>query len=206
MSSILKKLSVILCFLFGLVSINPIIFAEPGDYLVYFLGKDENSLICNGCGNSFRDMARMASCPYYCVLCYSGSIIDMTKTECGCYWRGKCCNGNYNSCHDLFVKYGPFCFINYGNGGDCDTVFKNAETNKQLYCLFCVLKSINDRWYGKLFSNIDDANFADCFKLKILKFNITNVVISRKQKPFQKCYCPIHSSEVESMCGLDSQM
>jgi hypothetical protein len=197
MSFIFKKLSVILCCLFCLVSLNSVVSAKPGDYLVYFLGKDENSLRCNKCGNYFSNMARIASCPYYCMLCSGGSIFS--NTDCGsCYYYEQNCCSSHNSCHDLFVKYGPFCFMKYENGGNIDIVFENAKKNKQLCCLGCVLENINDSWCGKLFSNIDDTNFANCFELKTIRSKIFDIIESRKNKLISE-YCPGHYSEVKMM-------
>ena len=200
MSSIFKKLSVLFCCLFGLVSLNSVVLAKPGDYLVYFLGKDENSLRCDKCGSYFRNVARMASCTYYCKLCSGGSIIN--NTDCGTchYYKEGCCN-EHNSCYNLFVKYGPFCFINYENGGDVDTVFENAKENKKLYCIGCVLGNINDNWCGKVFSNIDDDNFANSFQLKTIRYNVSNAIKNRKDKPFPEHYCPGHKLEAEKMFG-----
>ena len=190
MSSIFKKLSVILCCLFGLVSINPVTLAKPGDYLVYFLGKDENNvlmlgkdennvLMCGECHNRLRLRSGQFVCPKHCISCASPCLGNNM-------WGGlcRCCSSKLDDIHVLDIaynvslllrKYGPFCFINYENGGDVDTVFQNAKKSNQLYCAYCMKKKLNGNFGGKISSNIPEifktksgAEFDETFKLDAL--------------------------------------
>ena len=154
MSSIFKKLSVILCCLFGLISINPATLAKPGDYLVYFLGKDEkNVLMCGGCSMLLRLRSGQFCCPNHCFGC-AGSNMWGIGSSCNCshinrfYWR---LMNSTNIIHQCIKELGPFCFINYEHGGNIDIVFKNAKESKRLYCAHCMAEKLNGNFDGKVY-------------------------------------------------------
>ena len=142
MSSIFKKLSVLFCCLFGLVSLNSVVSAKPGDYLVYFLGKDKDrdSLECGKCKRSLLEQSGKFCCPNHCTLCANCNIPESAH---GC----KCGVGD---AHLLLRTYGPFCFIHYENGGNFRNVFENAKNFGKLYCAYCMKKELNGNFNGTI--------------------------------------------------------
>ena len=152
MSSIFKKLSVILCCLFGLISINPVTFAKPGDYLVYFFSKCENTLRCGKCEKNLDVRAGQFCCPSHCSICaeivVNNENIDFCCSDVpGCGFR-------------LMQQYGPFCFIKYENGGDFDAVFKNAKNSGELYCAYCMAKELKGNFDGQIFVNVPKTTYS----------------------------------------------
>ena len=156
MSFIFKKLSVILCCLFGLISINPATLAKPGDYLVYSLGKDEeNVLMCGGCYRRLRSRSGQFCCPNHCASFCAGDNM-WGKAVCKCAGPAYWC-----VVHQFIKNYGPFCFINYENGGNFDTVFENAKKSNQLYCAYCMANKLNGNFSGKISFNVPETLSAE---------------------------------------------
>ena len=146
MSSIFKKLSVLFCCLFCLVSLNSVVSAKPGDYLVYFLGNGEDALKCENCQNSLLDRSGQFCCLKHCHLCAKDNIPGSMTYGCKC--------GVNNVVYRLLEKHGPFCFINYENGGNFGNVFENAKKSSKLYCAYCMKKKLNGNFGGEIFVNI----------------------------------------------------
>ena len=166
MSFIFKKLSVILCCLFGLISISPATLAKPGDIFVYFFGKNYNPhyfpgcLICGKCGIWLGKRAGQFCCLDHCIECALDNIqnieIPYYHHQCkNCYFRCKCGNLPEPSSAFCYSKqYGIFCFLKYDNGGDINTVFENAKKSGQLYCAYCMSKELKGNFSGTIFSNV----------------------------------------------------
>lgn len=148
MSFIFKKLSVLFCCLFCLVSLNSVVSANTGDYLVYFLGKDENNVLeCGGCGKSLRLRSGQFCCLNHCHLCAIYNVPGSMTDGCKC---------GVSDAYPWLQEFGSFCFIKYENGGDVDTVFQNAKKSNQLHCAYCMAKLLNGNFDGKISFNIPE--------------------------------------------------
>ena len=165
MSSIFKKLSVILCCLFGLISINPVTLAKPGDYLVYFfnINKCENTLRCGKCAQCLNFRAGQFCCPNHCAPC--GVINEIEATKAIKTINFACCSscvpGSVPRCaFHLMEQYGPFCFIKYENGGKFDTVFQDAKNSGELYCAYCMAKELKGNFDGQIFVNVPKTTYS----------------------------------------------
>lgn len=184
MSFIFKKLSVILCCLFGLIFINPVTLANP--YLVYFFKNDEyNVLKCSACEISLFSRAEES-----CTLCNCNCRICADEIE-----NGKICHCNYtrNKRKSFVNKYGPFCFIECENAEykNVEAVFKDAKKSNKLFCLSCVLKKIDRDWYVRIFTNIN-AKLVDINEI----FDL-NALINVNEG-----LCSYHSKILQELCGL----
>ena len=149
MSAIFRKLSIVLCCLFGLISINPVTLANNGDYLVYFLGRGENTLKCGNCQNSLLRRSGQFCCPNHCHICADVNVYANIQGN-----MANSCKCGVNDAFLLLRENGPFCFIKYENGGDINIVFENAKKSNQLYCAYCMAKELNGNFNGRVSSNV----------------------------------------------------
>ncbi len=157
MSSIFRKLSIILCCLFSLFFVNPVTLATPGDYLVYFLGKDYKdkgykTLECGKCERYLDIRAGQFCCCNHCFECgYNNIPKTLDSINVPVIHSCKC---GVSNAYSLLRERGPFCFIKYENGGNMNTVFENAKKSRQLYCAYCMAKELKDNFNGTIFSNV----------------------------------------------------
>ncbi len=187
MNSIFKKLSIILCCLFSLFFVNPVTLATPGDYLVYFLGKDYKdkgyrTLECGKCEKYLHIRAGQFCCCSHCFKCgcLNGNCFALPTEYRQCSCEGiiphcSCVSIWPSSAFCYLKQYGPFCFIKYENGGNMNTVFENAKKSNQLYCAYCMAKELKDNFNGTIFSNVpaeinykvtNDARISDAYLRK----------------------------------------
>ena len=136
-------MSVLFCCSSGLVSLNSVVSAKPGDYLVHFLGKDKDkyALECGKCKRSLLEQSGKFCCPNHCTLCANCNIPESAIHGCKC---------GVGDAFLLLRTYGPFCFINYENGGNFRNVFENAKNSGKLYCAYCMKKELSGNFDGTI--------------------------------------------------------
>ena len=136
----------------GIMSVSSTL-ATPGDFLVYFVGKDNYKLYEKKCCMCKEDLEKR--CIQFC--CKDGC------REC-CYWTYCKFNHNFSfpnqdkliSClsdrctdekvADVIESHGYFCFIDKNNSMSYDNAFESACSKEQLCCAYCIKDYLKNRY------------------------------------------------------------
>ena len=142
-----KVLSLLISLLSASLSSISNVAAKPGDFLVYFVGRypdKDNSLSykqCYVCGKNLAERCLQFCCREGCKECSATNL----NAYFGSHLSG--CRHVKKNFLKKIKSNGYFCFIDYNDhNNDYVFSFNSANSNKKLYCAYCIKKHLEDKY------------------------------------------------------------
>ncbi len=136
--------------------------AEPGDFLVYFVGhypdRDNNlsRKSCCVCNENLAERCLQFCCEKECKLCSAGNMSAYFDRANSSY-RSSGCKHVKKWILEKIKSNGYFCFVDYNEHNEY--AFCNANWDNRLCCAYCMRKYLRDKYPTK--KGIDARNLID---------------------------------------------